>query len=78
MERDILIANKSNMPSRPREGLHLSGITLAEYYRDHGSSVAVFADSTSRWAEALRELARVSRRCRRRGLSASLPTRIAS
>ncbi|MBU6398982.1 MAG: V-type ATP synthase subunit A, partial [Verrucomicrobia bacterium] len=57
MERTILIANTSNMPVAAREVSIYTGITLAEYYRDMGLSVAVFADSTSRWAEALRELA---------------------
>src|SRR5665647_3497756 len=57
MERTILIANTSNMPVAAREVSIYTGITLAEYYRDMGKSVAVFADSTSRWAEALRELA---------------------
>ena len=57
MERTILIANTSNMPVAAREVSIYTGITLAEYYRDMGLNVAVFADSTSRWAEALRELA---------------------
>ena len=57
MERTILIANTSNMPVAAREVSIYTGITLAEYYRDMGMNVAVFADSTSRWAEALRELA---------------------
>jgi V/A-type H+/Na+-transporting ATPase subunit A len=57
IERTILIANTSNMPVAAREVSIYTGITLAEYYRDQGRNVAVFADSTSRWAEALRELA---------------------
>ncbi|MBR5096570.1 MAG: V-type ATP synthase subunit A, partial [Treponema sp.] len=56
MERTILIANTSNMPVAAREVSLYSGITLAEYYRDMGMAVAIMADSTSRWAEALREL----------------------
>jgi len=55
MERTILIANTSNMPVAAREVSIYTGITLAEYYRDMGYSVALMADSTSRWAEALRE-----------------------
>jgi V/A-type H+-transporting ATPase subunit A len=56
MERTILIANTSNMPVAAREVSIYTGVTLAEYYRDMGYDVAIFADSTSRWAEALREL----------------------
>ena len=56
MERTILIANTSNMPVAAREASIYTGITLAEYYRDMGYSVALMADSTSRWAEALREI----------------------
>ena len=56
MERTCLIANVSNMPVAAREASIYTGITLAEYYRDMGYHVAVMADSTSRWAEALREL----------------------
>ncbi|MEZ4442955.1 MAG: V-type ATP synthase subunit A [Polyangiaceae bacterium] len=56
MERTILIANTSNMPVAAREASIYTGITLAEYYRDQGLHVAVLADSTSRWAEALREV----------------------
>lgn len=56
MERTILIANTSNMPVTAREASIYTGITLAEYYRDMGYDVALMADSTSRWAEALREL----------------------
>ena len=54
MERTILIANTSNMPVAAREASIYTGITLAEYYRDMGYHVAIMADSTSRWAEALR------------------------
>ena len=56
MERTILIANTSNMPVAAREASVYTGITIAEYFRDMGYSVAVMADSTSRWAEALREI----------------------
>lgn len=56
MERTTLIANTSNMPVAAREASIYTGITLAEYYRDMGYHVAIMADSTSRWAEALREL----------------------
>jgi V/A-type H+-transporting ATPase subunit A len=56
MDRTILIANTSNMPVAAREASIYTGLTLAEYYRDMGYHVAIMADSTSRWAEALREL----------------------
>jgi V/A-type H+-transporting ATPase subunit A len=56
MERTILIANTSNMPVAAREASIYTGVTLAEYYRDMGYHVAIMADSTSRWAEALREI----------------------
>ena len=56
MDRTALIANTSNMPVAAREASIYTGITLAEYYRDMGYDVAIMADSTSRWAEALREL----------------------
>ena len=56
MERTVLIANTSNMPVAAREASIYTGITLAEYYRDMGYHVAVMADSTSRWAEAMREI----------------------
>jgi len=56
MNRTILIANTSNMPVAAREASVYTGITLAEYYRDMGYNVALLADSTSRWAEALREI----------------------
>lgn len=56
MERTVLIANTSNMPFAAREASIYTGITIAEYYRDMGYSVALMADSTSRWAEALREI----------------------
>ena len=56
MERTVTIANTSDMPVAAREASIYTGITIAEYYRDMGYSVAVIADSTSRWAEALREM----------------------
>lgn len=56
MKRTVLIANTSNMPVAAREASIYTGITLAEYFRDMGYSVAIMADSTSRWAEALREM----------------------
>ncbi|HTT26708.1 MAG TPA: V-type ATP synthase subunit A [Thermoplasmata archaeon] len=56
MERTILIANTSNMPVAAREASVYTGITIAEYYRDMGYDVALMADSTSRWAEAMREI----------------------
>ena len=56
MERTVLIANTSNMPVIAREASIYTGVTIAEYYRDMGYSVALLADSTSRWAEALREI----------------------
>ena len=57
MERTVLIANTSNMPVAAREASIYTGITIAEYFRDMGFNVALMADSTSRWAEALREIA---------------------
>ena len=78
MERTILIANTSNMPVAAREVSIYTGITMAEYYRDQGQQVAVFADSTSRWAEALRELAaRLEEMPAEEGFPASLPSRLA-
>jgi V/A-type H+-transporting ATPase subunit A len=78
MERTILIGNTSNMPVAAREVSIYTGVTLAEYYRDMGYHVAVFADSTSRWAEALRELAgRLEEIPAEEGFPASLPSRLA-
>ncbi|MBT3275781.1 MAG: V-type ATP synthase subunit A, partial [Spirochaetales bacterium] len=78
MERTILIANTSNMPVSAREASVYTGVTLAEYYRDQGYDVAVMADSTSRWAEALRELSgRMEEMPAEEGFPAYLPTRIA-
>lgn len=56
MKRTTLVANTSNMPVAAREASIYTGITLAEYFRDQGNNVAMMADSTSRWAEALREI----------------------
>merc|ERR1711871_1818937 len=56
MQRTVLVANTSNMPVAAREASIYTGITLAEYFRDMGYNVAMMADSTSRWAEALREI----------------------
>lgn len=78
MERTILIANTSNMPVSAREASIYTGITLAEYYRDMGYHIAIMADSTSRWAEALRELSgRMEEMPAEEGFPAYLPTRIA-
>ena len=78
MERTIMIANTSNMPVAAREASIYTGITLAEYYRDQGYHVAVMADSTSRWAEALRELSgRMEEMPADEGFPAYLPTRLA-
>jgi V/A-type H+-transporting ATPase subunit A len=78
MERTLLIANTSNMPVSAREASIYTGATLAEYYRDQGYDVAVMADSTSRWAEALRELSgRMEEMPAEEGFPAYLPSRIA-
>ncbi|MBN2533212.1 MAG: V-type ATP synthase subunit A [Spirochaetales bacterium] len=78
MTRTILIANTSNMPVSAREASIYTGVTLAEYYRDQGFHVAVMADSTSRWAEALRELSgRMEEMPAEGGFPAYLPTRVA-
>ncbi|NMA22240.1 MAG: V-type ATP synthase subunit A, partial [Spirochaetales bacterium] len=78
MDRTILIANTSNMPVSAREASIYTGITMAEYYRDMGYHVAIMADSTSRWAEALRELSgRMEEMPAEEGFPAYLPTRIA-
>jgi V/A-type H+/Na+-transporting ATPase subunit A len=79
MERTILIANTSNMPVAAREASIYTGITLAEYYRDMGYHVALMADSTSRWAEALREISgRLEEMPAEEGFPAYLPSRLAS
>jgi V/A-type H+-transporting ATPase subunit A len=78
MERTILIANTSNMPVAAREVSIYTGVTLAEFYRDMGYSVAIMADSTSRWAEALRELSgRLEEMPAEEGFPAYLPSRLA-
>ncbi len=78
MERIVLIANVSNMPVSAREASVFTGITIAEYFRDMGYDVAVMADSTSRWAEALREIAgRLEEMPAEEGFPAYLPTRLA-
>ncbi len=78
MQRSIIIANTSNMPVAAREASIYTGITLAEYYRDMGYAVAVMADSTSRWAEALRELSgRMEEMPADEGFPAYLPSRLA-
>ena len=59
----MLIANTSDMPFAAREASIYTGITIAEYFRDMGYSVALMADSTSRWAEALREMSGRLKRC---------------
>ncbi|WP_277631266.1 V-type ATP synthase subunit A [Atopococcus tabaci] len=79
MERTTLIANTSNMPVAAREASIYTGITLAEYYRDMGYDVAIMADSTSRWAEALRELSgRLEEMPAEEGFPAYLASRIAT
>jgi V/A-type H+-transporting ATPase subunit A len=78
MERTALIANTSNMPVSAREASIYTGVTLAEYFRDMGYHVALMADSTSRWAEALRELGgRMEEMPAEEGFPAYLPTKIA-
>lgn len=79
MDRTILIANTSNMPVAAREASIYTGITIAEYFRDQGYHVAMMADSTSRWAEALREIsARLEEMPAEEGYPAYLPSRIAA
>jgi len=78
MERTILIANTSNMPVAAREASIYTGITMAEYFRDMGYNVAIMADSTSRWAEALREISgRLEEMPAEEGYPAYLPSRLA-
>ncbi|RMH38157.1 MAG: V-type ATP synthase subunit A [Nitrospirae bacterium] len=78
IERTILVANTSNMPVAAREASIYTGLTLAEYYRDMGLDVAVMADSTSRWAEALREISgRLEEMPAEEGFPAYLGTRLA-
>ena len=78
MERTILIANTSNMPVAAREASIYTGMTIAEYYRDMGYHVALMADSTSRWAEALREISgRLEEMPAEESFPAYLPSRLA-
>jgi len=78
MERTILIANTSNMPVSAREASIYTGVMIGEYYRDMGYDVALMADSTSRWAEALREVSgRLEEMPAEEGFPSYLPTRLA-
>jgi len=78
MERTVLVANTSNMPVAAREASVFTGITIAEYFRDMGYSVALMADSTSRWAEAMREISgRLEEMPGEEGYPAYLGSRIA-
>lgn len=77
MDRTVLIANTSNMPVAAREASIYTGITIAEYYRDMGYHVAIMADSTSRWAEALREISgRLEEMPAEEGFPAYLPSKL--
>ena len=79
LERTVLVANTSNMPVAAREASIYTGITIAEYYRDMGYHVALMADSTSRWAEALREISgRLEEMPAEEGFPAYLATRLAA
>jgi len=79
MQRTVLVANTSNMPVAAREASVFTGITMAEYYRDMGYNVALMADSTSRWAEAMREMSgRLEEMPGEEGYPAYLASRIAS
>ena len=76
-DRTVLIANTSNMTVAAREASIYTGITLAEYYRDMGYHCAIMADSTSRWAEALREISgRLEEMPAEEGFPAYLPSRL--
>ena len=78
LNRTVLIANTSNMPVAAREASIYTGMTMAEYYRDMGYHVALMADSTSRWAEALREISgRLEEMPAEEGFPAYLPSRLA-
>ena len=78
MERTVLIANTSNMPVAAREASIYTGVTMAEYFRDMGYHVAIMADSTSRWAEALREISgRLEEMPAEEGYPPYLPSRLA-
>ncbi len=77
MDRTVLIANTSNMPVAAREASIYTGVTIAEYYRDMGYDVAIMADSTSRWAEALREISgRLEEMPAEEGFPSYLPSRL--
>lgn len=77
MERTVLVANTSNMPVSAREASIYTGVTIAEYFRDMGYDVAVMADSTSRWAEALREISgRLEEMPAEEGFPSYLPSRL--
>ncbi|KAI9600224.1 hypothetical protein H4Q26_000001, partial [Puccinia striiformis f. sp. tritici PST-130] len=79
MKRTTLVANTSNMPVAAREASIYTGITLSEYYRDMGMNIAMMADSTSRWAEALREISgRLAEMPADSGYPAYLGTKLAS
>lgn len=79
MERTVLVANTSNMPVAAREASVFTGITIAEYYRDMGYDVALMADSTSRWAEAMREMSgRLEEMPGEEGYPAYLSSRLAA
>jgi len=79
MKRTCLVANTSNMPVAAREASIYTGITLAEYFRDMGFDVAMMADSTSRWAEALREISgRLAEMPADAGFPANLGSKLAS
>jgi V/A-type H+/Na+-transporting ATPase subunit A len=79
LERTVLVANTSNMPVAAREASVYTGVTLAESFRDQGYHVALMADSTSRWAEALREIAgRLEEMPAEEGFPAYLPSRLAA
>jgi V-type H+-transporting ATPase subunit A len=79
MKRTALVANTSNMPVAAREASIYTGITLAEYFRDQGTDVCMMADSTSRWAEALREISgRLAEMPADSGYPAYLGTKLAS
>jgi len=78
LDRTVLIANTSNMPVAAREASVYTGMTVAEYYRDMGYHVAIMADSTSRWAEAMREISgRLEEMPAEEGFPAYLPSRLA-
>merc|ERR1719433_371022 len=78
MKRTCLVANTSNMPVAAREASIYTGITLAEYFRDMGNNVCMMADSTSRWAEALREISgRLAEMPAEQGYPAYMPSRLA-